>query len=74
MVDCKYGFLLARGASMLTLMDFDRGPQDPYRIDPPDQWRMTLGLDLDERSVLEGEVLLYRINEQNSTANRIPFH
>jgi hypothetical protein len=35
-----------------------------------DQWRMTLSLDLEERSVLEGEVLLCRITEQNLALNR----
>ena len=74
MVDCKYALLLAGGTPMLTLMDVDRGPQDPYWIDPVEQWRMSLGLDLEQRSVLEGEVLLCRINEQNSTENLIRSH
>lgn len=49
---------------MMTNGNFDKAACDPCSLDS-EQWRITLGLDLEERSVLEVEVLLWRIGEQN---------
>jgi len=34
------------------------------------RWRISLALDLEDRSVLEGEVLLSRITEHNTALNQ----
>ena len=55
---------------MMTAMDVDKCGCDPCSLDSAEQWRITLSLDLEERSVLEAEVLLWRIIEQNLPADR----
>jgi hypothetical protein len=49
---------------MLPVRNVADGTYDRCLSTNDGQWRVSLALDLDERSVLEGEVLLARISEQ----------
>jgi hypothetical protein len=50
---------------MLAATSLSNGTYDPCWSANDDQWRISLALDLEERSVLEGEVLLSRITAQS---------
>jgi hypothetical protein len=50
------------------------GTNDSFCLGREEEWRISLALDLEERSVLEGEVLLARIAQRNApgTASAVP--
>jgi hypothetical protein len=52
--------------SMLSATNVPNGTYECFCVTNEELWRVSLALDLEERSVLEGEVLLARITEQSS--------
>jgi hypothetical protein len=57
---------------MLIAISLSNGTYDPCWLWNDERWRMSLALDLDERSVLEGEVLLSRIAAQSLPSTASP--